>query len=63
MDKFWIVWKEDGSVPVRKHGNQSTAISEALRLACKEKAPAYVFEAVGRYIPPELNARWEGVEK
>lgn len=33
MDKFWMVWRENGDIPRYKHATEASAKQEAERLA------------------------------
>ena len=42
MEKFWMVWKENGSSPARQHTSQKSATEEAGRLARLEPGKRFV---------------------
>ncbi len=44
IQKFWLVWRNDGSGPVRKHWDKQSAVLEAERLA--ERNPGAIFVVV-----------------
>jgi len=46
MDRFWLVWREDGASPHKRHATRASAEAEAIRLATKEVKSFYVVEAV-----------------
>ncbi len=42
---FWVVWRENGGVPVMKHTSRSAAVAEAARISKKQMASVYVLQA------------------
>lgn len=36
-DRFWLVWSEQGGVPMVKHTTEQSAVDEARRLALKHR--------------------------
>lgn len=44
--KFWIVWKANGSVPVKKHNSLAAAKAEAERLCQLGNGNFYVLGAI-----------------
>ena len=42
MEKFWMVYVEDGNPPSSKHDTYEEAVAEVERLARKENKPVYL---------------------
>lgn len=46
IDRFWLVWRDGGGCPTRRHQDESSALVEASRLARNNiGARFYVLEA------------------
>lgn len=48
---FWMVWREDGGSPTRRHDTKDAAITEAKRLAAKHPGVKfYTLKATGHAV-------------
>lgn len=58
MDNFWLIWREDGGVPTRKHFSAEAARREAKRLAQKHPGKEfYVLRKTSLFITPNTMKR------
>lgn len=51
INKFWLVWCPNKSLPTTRHDTVSIAIDEAMRLARIENDEFFVMECVGSAVP------------
>ena len=59
MDKFWLVWREQGGAPKFKHHSHEAACCEAERLARANPGQRfYVMERVSSCIKADVV--WDG---
>lgn len=58
MNKFWLVWAVEVSIPTKKHISFDEAAKEAQRLSLKHPGIYFnVIESFGHYVKQEV--RWE----
>lgn len=63
MERFWVIWREDGCLPTKKHRTKADAVKEAERLAKKHPDSAFhVLENTGTCKTVVAPVRWEWPE-
>lgn len=51
--KFWMVYREGGNSPIKKHFDVKEAEAEAMRVTIKTGKPAYVLESMCGFEVPQ----------
>jgi hypothetical protein len=57
-ETFWMIWCMDRCTPQKRHSTQASAISEATRIAQKEKKPVHVLMSIGQAVPQDPPVVW-----
>lgn len=57
--KFWMVWREGGNAPTKRHFTQMGACAEAKRLCALHPGQRFfVMQADGSFVIPCNDATW-----